>query len=110
MRPTGNQCGNWLPLRLVTSGTLIQKYSYISVGTARAVGARMNPRTIASLALLVTASACGGRDMAPTPGGPTSSSPGASTRRPQGPDVHLDATTGPAYPGTGFRVHEWGTH
>jgi hypothetical protein len=84
------------------------------MGTARANGAHMNPRTIASLAVLVTAPtfalACGGRDVVPPPTA-TSSPPSSSGDGPgaHGPEVHLDST-GPAYPGNGFRVHEWGTH
>src|SRR4051812_19303097 len=55
---------------------------------------------------LVLLAACGGTSSAPAP---TAQSPAAGAPI-LPPDTVNPGGTGPQYPGTGFRVHEWGTN
>lgn len=53
----------------------------------------------------------GGEDTSPSGSGSGSSSPSPSSpSSPLPPDTVEPGGTGPQYPGTGFRVHEWGTN
>ena len=60
---------------------------------------------------LVLLGACSGREQAPLSGPAPASGPPVGSAPPLLPPDTIDPRgSGPQYPGTGFRVHEWGTN
>ena len=68
-------------------------------------------RMVGIVGLLVVGAGCSGKSAIPAPPEPAPAGPG--TASPSGllpPDTVEPGGDGPQYPGTGFRVHEWGTN
>src|SRR5438132_5551476 len=72
---------------------------------------RASLRSVALVFFLVAG--CSGKTVGPADAPASSSSsspPGAGAGGALPPDIVELGGTGPAYPGSGFRVHEWGTN
>lgn len=62
------------------------------------------------LFLSASVGGCSGKTAFPAEGPASSPSPSSSSATPLPPDIVEPGGSGPAYPGSGFVVHEWGTN